>query len=128
MRLVCLLSTVATVAALAAPVLATPTQLTDVQYIEANRCLGLMSTKAIGTPDDAAAMKAFLKTQTIGRESFVYDQAEQARDDGQMDANRSGAEHQARLLAERDGVCRSLIGGSSNTSTAAVGGANHTLQ
>jgi hypothetical protein len=101
----------ATLAA-AAPVLAEqPTHLSDAQFVEANRCLGLMTSKTLGTPD-AAAMKQLVKSQDSGRISFIDERAEQARDDAERQANHAGADN-ASLIAERDGVCRTLIGSGS---------------
>ncbi len=89
-----------------------PTHLTDVQFVEANRCLGLMTSKALGTPD-ASAMAQLVKSQTGGRIGYVYDRADQARDDAQREANRGGSQG-PRLVAERDGVCHSFIGSGSS--------------
>ena len=89
-----------------------PTHLTDVQFVEANRCLGLMTSKALGTPD-AGAMAQLVKAQTGGRIGYIYDRADQARDDAQRQANHAGPDN-SRLVAERDGVCRSLIGSGSS--------------
>ena len=50
----------------------------------------------------------------------------QVRDNAESDANRGGTDHRARLVAERDGVCRDLLGGA--TSTASSGGPTRTLQ
>lgn len=86
---------------------AQPAHLSDAQYIEANRCVGLMSSKALGTPD-AAAMKQLVKTEIGGRMGYIYDKADQARDDAQREANRNGPAD-THLVAERDGVCRELI-------------------
>lgn len=85
-----------------------PTHLSDVQFVEANRCLGLMTSKALGTPD-ASAMSQLVKSQTGGRLGYVYDRADQARDDAQREANRGGSQS-PRLVAERDGVCHGFIG------------------
>jgi hypothetical protein len=96
-----------------APALAEqPTHLTDVQFVEANRCLGLMTSKALGTPD-ASAMAQVVKSQAGGRIGYVYDRADQARDDAQREANRGGSQG-PRLVAERDGVCRGFIGSGSS--------------
>ncbi len=97
----------------AAPALADqPSHLSDSQFVEANRCLGLMTSKTIGTPD-AAAMQQLVKSQVGGRMAFIYDRADQARDDAQRQANHAAADN-ASLVAERDGVCRSLIGSGSS--------------
>ena len=97
--------------------LALPTHLSDVQFIEANRCVGLMSSKTLGSPD-VAAMKQLVKSESFSRMGYVYDRADQARDDAERDANRSGTAN-VRLVAERDGVCHALIEAN------AGGGAGH---
>lgn len=102
------------VCAAAAPALADqPTHLTDAQFVQANRCLGLMTSKSLGTPD-AKAMSQLIKAQTGGRMGLIYDQADQARDDAQREASRVGPDTNASLVAERDGVCRSLIASGSS--------------
>jgi hypothetical protein len=108
-------------AAFAAP----PTHLSDVQFVQANRCLGLMTSKTLGT-QDASAMSQLVKAQTGGRIGYVYDRADQARDDAQREANHAGAEN-ARLVAERDGVCRSFIG-SGSTEAAGQHGASQMIR
>jgi hypothetical protein len=50
----------------AAAAFAEPAHLTDVQFVAANRCLGLMSSKTLGTPD-AAALSRFLDVESTGR-------------------------------------------------------------
>ena len=102
--------------AAAAPALADqPSHLSDAQFVEANRCLGLMTSKTMGSPD-ATAMQQLVKSQVSGRMSFIYDKADQARDEAQRQANHAAADNSS-LVAERDGVCRTLIG--SGTSEAA---------
>jgi len=109
MRTFTVAALIAAATAAAAPALAAqPTHLNDVQFVEANRCLGLMSSKSIGT-QDAVAMSQVVKAQTIGRIGYIYDRADQARDDARRQADHAGSEN-ARLIAERDGVCRSFIG------------------
>jgi hypothetical protein len=122
MRIATGLAAAAVLAAGATSVTAAPTRLSDVDFIAANRCLGLMSSKALATPD-ADAMRQLLKGQTGGRVAYVYDKADQARQDAQTEAARGGAERLARLTAERDGVCHNLA----TTSTAAGAGGGHSL-
>ena len=100
---------------------AQPSHLTDVQFIEANRCVGLMSSKSLGTPD-VSAMKQLVKTESSGRVGWVYDKAEQARDEAQQQANHAGSAD-ARLVGERDGVCHAMI-----DSSVASGGVRATAQ
>jgi hypothetical protein len=119
-------SIAAALAAVVAPLaVAAPVHINDIQFITANQCLGLMSSKALGTTD-AAAMKHFIHDQSYGRDGSVYDRADQARDDAESDANRGGTDHRARLIAERDGVCHDLLRGA--TSTAAADGPTRTLR
>src|ERR1700753_1476462 len=109
MRPLTLAALLALTCAAGAPALAEqPTHLNDVQFVEANRCLGLMTSKTLGTPD-ASAMAQLVKSQTGGRLGYVYDRADQARDDAQRQANRGGSQGPL-LIAERGGVCHSLIG------------------
>ena len=98
-------------------VAAAPERLTDVQFISANRCLGLMSSKALGTPD-AEALRKLLKDQNGGRDAYIYEKADQAREDAQAEAARGGAERTARLVAERDGFCRTFLAPASTATTA----------
>ena len=122
MRFVTAALTVAAVCASAAVASAAPARINDVQFIAANRCLGLESTKAFSAPD-ADALRELVKSQNWGRDSYIYDKADQAREDGAREASRSGAENNVRLTAERDGVCRSLA----STVTASTGGATHNM-
>jgi hypothetical protein len=122
MRIVTAALTIAAVCATAAVASAAPARINDVQFIAANRCLGLESTKGFSAPD-ADALRQLVKSQTWGRDSYIYDKADQAREDGERDASRSGAENNVRLTAERDGVCRSLA----STATASSGGATHNM-
>ncbi|HEY3796859.1 MAG TPA: hypothetical protein VGL58_00770 [Caulobacteraceae bacterium] len=92
--------------------------ITDVQFIAANRCLGILSSKHLGTPD-AATMKAFIKAQSYDRDPTVYDRADDARYDGLREAGRGGAEGDTALTQERDGLCHSFI---ASSSTANAGG------
>jgi hypothetical protein len=122
MRFVTAALTIVAACASAAVATAAPARLTDVQFIAANRCIGLESTKALASPD-SDALRRLVKSQDGGRASYIYDKADQARDDGARDASRSGAENNLRLAAERDGVCRSLA----SITTASSGGASHNM-
>src|SRR5579863_5368847 len=95
--------TIAAACASAAVAVAAPARLSDVQFVAANRCLGIESVKAFATPD-ADALRKLVK-DNYGRDSYIQDKADQAREDGERDASRSGAEVSARITAERDGVC-----------------------
>lgn len=125
MRLVTASLAAALAAAIAPLAFAAPeARVSDVQFIEANRCLGLMSSKALGA-GDPSALRRFIKAQSWGRDGFVYDRADQARDDATREANRGGADRHARLTAELGGVCKTYV---ADTSTASVGAPARSLQ
>ncbi len=120
MRPLTVAALIALACAAGAPALAEqPTHLNDVQFVEANRCLGLMTSKTLGT-QDATAMSQLIKAQTGGRIGYIYDRADQARDDAQRQANHAGPDN-ASLVAERDGVCHALIGSGSSEASAPHG-------
>ena len=121
MRLVAPVTAGLMLAAAATVTAAAPTRLSDVQFIAANRCLGLMTSKSLGTPD-AAALRQLVKDQSWGRDSYVYDKADQARDEAQSDAGRGGVDLRTRLTAERDGVCHDFLDAAR---TAGAPGADH---
>jgi hypothetical protein len=117
--------TIAAVCASAAAASAAPARISDVQYIAANRCLGIESAKNLGATD-VDALRQLVKSQDWGREGFVQDKADQAREDGQREASRSGAENNLRLTGERDGVCRALA--STTTASTSAGGSHNMMQ
>ncbi|HUO12466.1 MAG TPA: hypothetical protein VMU37_06885 [Caulobacteraceae bacterium] len=117
MRLITVSLATLCAAAFAPLATAAPAHVTDVAFIAANRCLGLESSKQLGSPDAAAALQRFVNAQSWGREGAVYDRADEARDDAIAEAGRGGTDHRARLVAERDGVCQSFL---STTSAAAA--------
>jgi hypothetical protein len=122
MRFVTAAITIAAACASAAVASAAPARISDVQFIAANRCLGIESTKNLASPD-VDALRQLVKSQDWGREAFVYDKADQAREDGQREASRNGAESNVRLTSERDGLCRSLL----STTTAAATSGSHSM-
>jgi hypothetical protein len=114
--------TIAVACASAAVALASPTRLSDVQFIAANRCLGIEGAKAFAG-SDADALRQLVKSQQWGRAAYINDKADQARDDGAREASHAGAETNVRLTSERDGVCRALVG----TTTASTPSAAHNM-
>jgi hypothetical protein len=122
MRFITATLTMAAACASAAVAVAAPARLSDVQFLAANRCLGIESAKGFTTPD-TDALRKLVKDQNWGRDSYIYDKADQARDDGQREASRSGAESNVRLASERDGVCRALI----STTTASTPSGTHNM-
>jgi hypothetical protein len=125
MRLITASLAAACAATLAPLATAAPTRITDVDFIAANHCLGLESSRQLGTPEAAAALKQFVKAQSWGRDPFIYDRADQARDDALSDAGRGGIDRKARLVAERDGVCQTFL---AETNTAAASAPARNLQ
>lgn len=103
---------------------AAPQRLLDVQFIEANRCLGLMSAKSTTTPD-GAAMKAYVERQGWTRMPAVIDAGDQAREDAQSAASRASGYSREQLIAERDGVCRTFVAA---TTAAAAGNGGSSMQ
>lgn len=97
-----------------------PTRLNDVQFIAASRCLGIVSSKTLGT-SDAAAFRAFVDQQSRARDIIAQDRADEAREDAMREANRATGEHKDRLVAERDGACQVYVAPTSQ----AGGGAAH---
>ena len=124
MRFVTAALTIAAVSTSAAVAFASTPRLNDVQFIAANRCLGIESTKQFASPD-ADALRQLLKNQPGGRDGYIYDKADQAREQGERDASRSSADMTARLAAERDGICRALV---STTTASTPGGAHNMVQ
>ncbi|HZZ37395.1 MAG TPA: hypothetical protein VFE03_16855 [Caulobacteraceae bacterium] len=119
-----MLKAVIIAAALAAATasVAAPARLSDVQYLKAARCEALITSPALGG-GDGAAIKALIKAQRQGRMDYIYDKADQMRAEAASQARRAGEEQKARLVAERDGACRVLLG---DTQTAGGASAPHT--
>jgi hypothetical protein len=99
---------VAMLAGAAGSALASPQRITDTQFIEANRCVGLMGAKDLAT-DDLPALKAFVDQQSSARPAMAWDMADQARMEALHQAARASSETRARLIAERDGTCKAFI-------------------
>lgn len=95
-------------AAATAVTAASPVRLNDAQFIAANRCLGLMTSKALATPD-AGTLSKLVKEQSWGRDAYIYEKADEARNGAATDVSRGGSDLHARLVAERDGLCRTFL-------------------
>ncbi|PLR27624.1 hypothetical protein SGCZBJ_07050 [Caulobacter zeae] len=106
MRIATILLAAASIAAVAAPALAAE-RVTDAQFIQANRCLGLTEAKALGEADPAA-LKQFIKDQRSGRHVFTSDRADNARSDAKRAASKADEATKASLIQERDGTCKDL--------------------
>src|ERR1700689_3584201 len=99
MRLLTTALAAAALAASAVAAVAAPLHVDDSQFLAANRCLGLMTSHALATPD-AAAMPQFVRDQAWGRVSFVYDKADQVREDAMHAAERNDTDLRTRLTSE----------------------------
>ena len=96
----------AALAGVATSAIGAPKRLSDVQFIAASRCLGLMTSSALGASDDAAALKAYLSEQSRAREVIASDRADEARDLAKSEADRAGGQRKSALIPERDGACQ----------------------
>jgi hypothetical protein len=99
---------VALMAATAAPAFAATDRWTDGQYLQANRCLALGQSAALGEIP-AGDLAAQIKSQAFGRGSNVTDRGVSLRAEATRQAKTTDDERKAKLLAERDGVCKSFL-------------------
>jgi hypothetical protein len=106
-----MLKTLTLIAALAAATagVAASARLTDVQFLKAARCEALMTSPALGG-GDGAGIKAVVKAQRAGRVAYIYDKADQVREDAERQIRHAQAEQKASLIAERDGACQAFLG------------------
>ncbi|HVN01827.1 MAG TPA: hypothetical protein VMT68_16625 [Caulobacteraceae bacterium] len=114
--------TVAAFCAAAATAVAAPARLSDAQYIALNRCLGIESSKSLGTAHEAA-FRQLVKTQDWARQSYIEEKADEARQTAADESANSSAALNAKLVAERDGVCRSFL----ETTTASTPAPSHAM-
>ncbi|HJV42938.1 hypothetical protein [Caulobacter sp.] len=101
-----IVSTLATIiAASAAPAFAGEARWTDGQYLQANRCLALAQSAALGElpTGDLAAQ---IKSQEFGRGSAITDRGVSLRAEATRQGKTKDEIRKAKLLAERDGVCK----------------------
>jgi hypothetical protein len=107
MRLLSAALAVILVASVAAPALAAE-RISDGALLRASRCLGLVKAESLGAVD-ASALEAFVKVQQRGREPFVRDRANIAEQTARKQAAKAEGDAKASLIAERDGVCKSVV-------------------
>jgi hypothetical protein len=107
----------AALSAAAAPAFAQSGRWTDAEYLKAGRCLGLAQSADLGAVD-ASGLAARVKDQAKGREPYVRDRGETLRDEARRSGSTRNDALKARLLAERDGSCRTFLGTSVATSGA----------
>lgn len=107
-RFATILVAAAAASACAVAATAAPQRLSDVQYVEASRCVALMSSASLGAPE-GAELKAYVERQGWSREPAAQDAADEAREDAGSAAARAKGYSRTQLIAERDGVCRSFL-------------------
>jgi hypothetical protein len=99
---------VAVVASVAAPAFAASDRWTDGQYLQANRCLALAQSAALGElpTGDLAAQ---IKSQASGRGSSITDRGTSLQAEASRQGKTKDEARKAKLLAERDGVCKTYL-------------------
>ncbi len=108
---------IAAAVAASTSVFASPTQMSDSQYIAAARCDGLADSKAL-SGGDAASMDAVLKAEGRSRTADVNARADEARSAAIREAGHAGPQGKAGLIAERDGACQAWAHSGSDMATA----------
>ncbi len=83
-------------------------RLTDVSYMNAARCAGLIE----GSQGDVAPYKTVLDAQRAGRESYVQDKSEEIRLEAQREVRRANPAAKQKIAAELEGACKAYVGGS----------------
>jgi hypothetical protein len=80
-------------------------KLTDVQYVQAARCAGLVE----GSGGDVAALNAILNTQSRSREAFIAERAANYRSEAARAIRKATGAKLAGLTTERDRTCATLV-------------------
>ena len=88
-------------------------EITDIDYIRANRCKGL--TVGSGLADNPA-LEAYLKEARRGRAPFALTRADQEFDRAKRDARHS----KERYAAELNGACAAYVGGAQTAQSPAA--------
>ncbi|MGA0599683.1 hypothetical protein ACO2Q3_03160 [Caulobacter sp. KR2-114] len=101
-------------AAVAAPA---SSRMSDVQFLQLNRCAGLVASQQLGG-GDGKLVDAVIREQSRGRDPYIMERADQMRDDAATAAQHASGDYRAKLVAERDGVCQNLAPNSATTSVA----------
>ena len=86
--------------------------MTDLQYIRANRCKGLATT--LSAVVDPAAITAFIKADRGTRTPFIQERADAEFQRAKREAR--SEDRKARLTAELTGPCQALMTGGTETS------------
>ena len=93
--------------ALAGAAWAQPGHISDVAYMEAARCAGLASSAKLGSVD-GGSMKAFVRTQSVGREPFIQDKADDMQRQARREADHADDYSKAKLTQELHDTCTAL--------------------
>ena len=88
---------------------AQPGHLSDMAYLQAARCVGLASSKALGGAD-AKGMSAWLQTESLRRPDFIVEKGDEMQRQAKYQADRADDMAKPRLQAELAGQCASLKG------------------
>ena len=83
-------------------------RISDGELVRASRCLGLTKAANLGA-SDATALQTLVKTQSRGRDPLIQERVESAERNAKSQAGKAKDELKASLIAERDGVCKSLV-------------------
>lgn len=86
--------------------------MTDLQYLKANRCKGLATT--LNTVADPAAIEAFIKADRGARMPFIQDRAVAEFQRARREAK--GEDRKDRLTAELSGPCQAFMATGAATS------------
>ncbi len=86
---------------------AQPGHLSDVAYMQAARCAGLASSSKLASAD-SAALSSLVKSQSMGRDPFILDQADEMKGKAKREADHADEYGKARLAAELNGACAAL--------------------
>jgi hypothetical protein len=87
---------------------AKPAHLSDAAYLEAARCVGLASSKALG--GDAKALSALLQSESSWRQQYILEKGDEMQRDAKREADRAGDMVKPQLQQELAGVCQTLKG------------------
>jgi hypothetical protein len=85
-------------------------EVTDVDYLKANRCKGLATS--ISGVVDTSSLDSFIKAERAGRHSYVVDRGQEEFTRARKEAK--SQDRKERLTAELTGPCQAYLGGASN--------------
>lgn len=85
-------------------------KVTDVDYLRANRCMGLASS--IDGVVDAAALNNFIKAERGARPGYILDRGDAEFQRARKEARSS--DRRERLTAELNTSCQAYLGGPAN--------------